>query len=175
MERSDGVIKISKGQLSMNDKEYIQILTESLQKKYRILQEIEQMNKEQNDIMMQEDIDMAAWEHLVDEKAACIDELDVLDEGFETLYKQVKEELSKHQQDYADEIREMKECISRIVAKNMDIQVQEARNKELAQRAFCTLKKQNRVRKQSNRVANIYDTSMKKLNVIDAQFLDRKK
>lgn len=159
----------------MTKKEYVQILADSLKKKFRILEQIEQMNKEQTDLLSQEDVKLDEWERIVDAKAECIDELELLDEGFDSIYQQVKEELTSDKDLYKEQIKVMQEYITKITAKSVDIQAQEVRNRELAQRAFNSLKKKSRVVKQSSRVANIYDTNMKKLNVIDAQFMDRKK
>lgn len=158
----------------MENREYVQVLLESLKKKYRILLQIEKSNKRQNEVMLKEEIDFEAWEKTVDEKAALIDELERLDSGFDSVYAHVKEEFLVNKEAFKQEISGMQTLISDITAKSIDIQAQEKRNSELATRAFSKMKQRNRNIIQSNRVANIYDTNMKKLNVIDAQFINLK-
>lgn len=159
----------------MKDLQYINILADSLKKKYHILKEIEEFNQAQTELLCGDEVEMDEWEALVDKKEELIQEILRLDEGFESVYQQVREELDNNRQDYTAQIKRMQESISDITALSVDIQAQEARNKELAKKVFSTLKKKSKSIKQSNHVANIYDTNMKKLNLIDAQFLDQKK
>ena len=158
----------------MTEKQYLQILIEDLRKKLMILEQIEQANKEQSALLRQDETDINIWETLVDKKAEYIQEIIKLDEGFSTIYNRLREILQTDKELYAAQIQELQKLIGLITAKSVDIQAQELRNKDMAQNVFCKLKKGTRTLKEKNKVANLYEANMKKLNVIDAQFLDKR-
>ncbi len=159
----------------MNDKQYIIVLIDSLQKKERVLLKIDELNRQQTEILSKEEVDMDAWEANVDAKAECIEELGLLDDGFESVYEKVREPLMSGKQEYAVEIKRLQELIKTLTDHSVSIQADEHRNKELAQKEFSRQKKNIKSVKQSKHVANLYDTSMKKLGYVGAQFMDKKK
>ena len=62
-------------------------------------------------------------------KGSCIDELDLLDEGFQSLYDRIKEELAGNKTKYSSEIAAMKQLIKEVTELGAKIEVQEAHNK----------------------------------------------
>lgn len=158
----------------MGNKEYIQIMIESLEKKLSILQKIDALNKEQMSILKQDEVVLEDWERNTAQKTDCIEQINELDEGFQNLYDHLREELHGNLQEYAEEIRKMQELISVVTDLGVTIRVQEKRNKELAQKAFSQLKGRVKSMRQTSQVAKLYDTNMKKLNYFDAQFWDHK-
>ena len=68
----------------------------------------------------------------------------------------------------------MKELIRVITDLSVEIQVQEARNKELMTLKFSDVKKKTRSLRTSGKVANQYYENMQKLNNIEPQFMDNK-
>lgn len=158
----------------MNEKQYVTILKDSLEKKVKVLKEIEQLNIEQQKILEENEADLEAWEANTDAKGQQIEELNLLDTGFEELYEKVRVPLSEQKELYREEIKSMQKLIARITELSVNIKVQEQRNKDLAMRQFGHMRKQIKTVKQSKRVAKLYDTSMKKLNYVDAQFMDKK-
>lgn len=68
----------------------------------------------------------------------------------------------------------MQELIREIVAKTMSAQAEEARNKQLIEKKFASVKKQIREVKSSQKAVNTYYQNMKNA-YLDSQFLDRKK
>ena len=75
----------------------------------------------------------------------------------------------------AEQIRLMQELIREIVAKTMSAQAEEARNKQLIEKKFASVKKQIREVKSSQKAVNTYYQNMMKNAYLDSQFLDRKK
>lgn len=159
----------------MSYTDYIDILAESLKKKNMILDEIRKANAEQKQILADENLTPEAFEKTLDKKADLIDELNQLDEGFEQLYEKVREELQDHMEQYADKIRLMQEEIQKITDKTVAIQTEELRNKQLIENKFSSVKKQIRKVKSSQKAVNTYYRNMMNRNVMESQFLDRKK
>ena len=57
----------------------------------------------------------------------------------------------------------------------MEIQAQEARNKELMIRKFAYVKEKAKSARTNSKIANQYYKNMMKLNYVDPQFMDNKK
>lgn len=159
----------------MQDKEYIAILQQSLEKKNRILDLIVEKNKEQRILFTDETLPPERLEENIKEKGDLVDQLNQLDDGFEQVYNRVREILNKEKEAYRDEIKKMQELIREITDKSATIQAQEQRNKELAAQKFASVKKEIRKARTSTKAANQYYKSMAKTNVVDSQFLDKKK
>lgn len=159
----------------MQDKEYIAVLCQSLEKKNRILDLIIEKNKEQRIIFTDEMQPPERLEENLSEKGELIEQLNQLDDGFEQVYNRVKDILGREKETYQDEIRKMQGLIREITDKSATVQAQEQRNHELAVKKFSSVKKEIRRARTSNQAASQYYKSMAKLNVVDSQFLDKKK
>ena len=159
----------------MQENSYIQILIQSLQKKITALDNIIVKNQEQYEILSVEEADMDAFEKNVTEKSQYVDEIIFLDDGFEEIYGRVKEELDENKAAHAGEIKQMKELISMITERSMEVQAQEQRNKDLAAQQFSKARKKIRQVKNGRQIANQYYQSMQQINVVDPQFMDKKK
>ena len=158
----------------MDNKKYVDIMIQSLERKVSVLKNIKECNKKQEELLNNEEVDVDIWDKMVDEKSPLIDEINLLDEGFDEVYERIKEDLTNNKEGYKAEIEAMKKLIGEITSLSMAIKAQEARNKSKAELHFGRLRKKGRTIRQSNRAAEVYNTSMKKLNAIDPQFLDRK-
>lgn len=159
----------------MQDKEYIAILRQSLEKKNKILDLIVEKNKEQRILFTDDTLPPERLEENIKEKGDLIDQLNQLDDGFEQVYNRVREILNKEKEAYRDEIKKMQELIREITDKSATVQAQEQRNKELAVQKFASVKKEIRKARTSTKAASQYYKSMAKTNVVDSQFLDKKK
>lgn len=156
---------------------YVQIMLESLKKKEKILIKISEKNLEQKAIVEVDDISFEEFDRIIDEKAELIDQLDVLDKGFERLYEQVKTELQSDEgkMKYINEIACMQECIRSITEKSTSIQVQEQRNKQTIEAMFRNEKEKLKSGKISSRAAVNYYKTMNQTNYVSPQFVDKKK
>ncbi len=155
--------------------DYLSVMVQSLQKKVRILDGIIEKNKEQHQILEQEEFDADAFEVNVQEKSDLVDQIIFLDEGFEDLYGRVKTVVEAEKQEHKEEILLMKQLITEITEKSVTIQSEEIRNRRLMELRFSQERKKVRNRKNTSAVANQYYKSMSKLEHVDAQFMDRKK
>lgn len=158
-----------------NDSSYIEILRDSLLKKRTILEKISEQNKIQSDLAKAEKFDYDTFEVTLEVKESLIKEINELDSGFQTVYNRVKSTLETDREIYADVIAEIKQLISAIMDKSMDIMAEELRNKETIMNRKDNLKKEVTMARTTNKIASNYYKTMSKLNVLDSQFIDAKK
>ncbi len=158
----------------MQEKEYIAVLIQSLEKKRELLDKIIAKNKEQKYLFEDEGSDPDRLEENMKEKSEFIDQLNELDEGFRQIYDRVKMTLQGNKDSYKEEIHTMQGLITEITEKSATVQAQEQRNRALAEKRFANVKKGIRKARTSNQAASRYYKSMANLNVVDSQFLDEK-
>ncbi len=155
--------------------DYISIMVQSLQKKLEVLNGIIEKNVEQRQILEQEELDTDAFEQNIKLKSDLVEQIEFLDDGFEELYGRVKSLIETEKQEHKEEIQLMKQLITGITEKSVTIQSQEARNRKLVEQRFSQERKKVRSMRNTSTVANQYYKNMSRLNVVDAQFMDKKK
>ena len=155
--------------------QYLTILLESLKKKNNVLDEIIRISKRQSDVLSQEPIDFEEFDRCVDDKDICIEQLNQLDEGFESLYQRVKLELGNNKKQYVVWIKECQGLIAQITEKSIEIHTLEARNKQSVEAAFKRERKGYSHGKRSVEVAKNYYRNMNNTGVIPPHFMDQKK
>ena len=154
---------------------YIDIMIQSLERKIQVLDQIIEVNIRQENILEDKKASVDEFDKSVDEKAALIEQMQQLDSGFEKLYARVEEELKNKKEDYAVSIKKMQSLIRKVTDKSMEIQAQEARNKELLIRRITYVKDTAKSLRTNSKIANQYYKNMMKLNFVDPQFMDNKK
>lgn len=154
---------------------YVKILLESLYKKCNILDEIIKLNNEQSKLVVDIKKNMVEYEATIESKQLLIDELNLLDDGFQAIYIRVKDVLTNCSDEYADEIREMKAVISDITDKSVEIQTGEEKNRQIISQQFALIRKEVKDFKDNKKVANQYYSNMQKLSYVSPQFMDKKK
>jgi len=159
----------------MSDTAYIQMLIESQLKKIELLDEALRLDEEQIKMIQQEKPDMDGLEKNLEEKGRLISELDKLDDGFESVYAKVREELINNKEAHKDEIRQLQELISQITEKSVKVQAEELRSKETVERFLKNRRGKLKDSKSSVKAANKYAVNMRKINKIDSFFVDKKK
>ena len=159
----------------MSDTAYIQMLIESQQKKIELLDEALRLDEEQIKMIQQEKPEMDGLEKNLEEKGRLIGELDKLDDGFESVYAKVREELINNKEAHKDEIRQLQELISQITEKSVKVQAEELRSKEAVERFLKNRRGKLKDSKSSVKAANKYAVNMRKINKIDSFFVDKKK
>ena len=82
----------------------LQLLIEALEKKERILRQILDKSKIQLNVAEAETLDVERFDKLVDDKASLLEEMVKLDEGFDSTYQRVKDELLTQKDRYKKEI-----------------------------------------------------------------------
>ncbi|MDE7274838.1 MAG: hypothetical protein K2N95_17650 [Lachnospiraceae bacterium] len=154
---------------------YLQIMTESLEKKIEVLDQVYELNKRQFEVSSARPFDVEAYDAIMDEKGELIDALDRLDDGFTTTYELIRDEVQKNPDQYKSQVLRMQELVREAVDKGVSIEAQEKRNKASMEAALSAKRKENRERKVSANAAIQYYNAVNKLNRIDPQLMDRKK
>ena len=154
---------------------YVDIMIQSLNKKIQVLERIIELNIVQKEILEDTKAEIEQFDKVVEEKAQLIEQMQQLDSGFEKLYARVQEELQENRDIYAQKIKTMQSAIRSITDKSMEIQAQEARNRDLMVRKFTYVKETAKNVRTNSKAATQYYKNMMKLNFVDPQFMDNKK
>lgn len=159
----------------MEKSQYISIMIQSLKKKSAVLDTIMELNIQQKEQLENPALDPDDFDRTVEKKAEQIQQLELLDNGFQELYEKVREELQSNREAYREDIACMQEYIRKLTDKSATIQAQEVRNKDLMTQKFASVRKQVKEVRKSQKVVNQYYKSMMKANYMEAHFTDNKK
>ena len=146
----------------------------SLEKKKKILQDIVDYNVEQEQIITAGEFDGDSFQKNMENKAECIDMLNALDEGFQSVYDRVKADVEMYKQNYKSDIQKLQQLIKEVSALSATIQAQESRNKLQVERKFRELRQETKTAKRSVSMANKYYQNMSRVSS-EPQFMDSKK
>lgn len=153
---------------------YLRILQESLIQKLEILSQIEKKSQEQAELLKSPEVTMQAIDANMDEKAALIEKIAPLDNGFDSLYEKIKEELLANKDSYKPQIAELQKLIASVTGKSTSIQAIEARNKVAVESFFREERKALQSKKNAMAAAQDYYQSMNKVKHVAPQFMDTK-
>ena len=153
----------------------LDMLEESLRKKNDIMTEIESENERQREVLSNpEVVNEDLFDATVDRKGELIEKLVAIDDGFQSLFDRVKEEVNANKDKYADQIKRMQALVEEVTAKSASIEAAERRNKKLAETYFDTARQKMNVSKQTSAAAFNYYRTMHNFKEIPPQFLDQK-
>lgn len=152
-----------------------QILLQSLEKKNTILDAIVEQNSIQEDILKQDNLDMDAFDASINIIGTLVEELEKLDDGFETLYDKVRVEIMNHRPEYRNEIAKMQAQIQQITDKIVTINAAKMRNQMRAENHFKQKSREIKNAMSKTNATKSYYNSMNNLNYVAPQFYDNKK
>lgn len=107
---------------------YVDMMVDSLKRKQQILSYLYDRTKEQERLLIDEDMNPDEFKALVDAKGARLEELNTIDEGFDALFNLVKQEIQKNRVDYREQIQTMQLLIKEISDLGVQIQALEQQN-----------------------------------------------
>lgn len=154
---------------------YLQVLEQSLYKKIDVLTRIQEVSIKQEKLLKAEEVSAEDFDSSIDEKQLLIEELERLDDGFESLYAHVKEQISADKEKYRHPISQLQKLITKVTEKSVAIQTQEVRNNKLAKSYFTIERKNIQKNRTSSKAALNYYKSMNNSQAIPPQFMDKKK
>lgn len=153
----------------------LQLLKEVLEKKEKILQRILDKTTMQMELAGADSLDVERFDGLVDDKTELLAEMERLDEGFDSIYQRIREELPGQKDQYKMEITALQELIKSTVDLGAQIHTTEARTKDKLSGALLKSRRELAQKKVSARkVMDFYKTS-NNLKYVDSFFLDQKK
>lgn len=154
---------------------YLSVLEDSLKKKLQILDELTDYTMQQQELLKVEELDYEAFDRLVDQKDPLIQKIMELDQGFETVYDRIKEQLLGNKEQYAAQIRALQSLIGELTDKSVKLQTMEQRNKSAVEQQFRKSREKIRQGRQNKQAALNYYKNMNNVNYVPPQFLDDKK
>ncbi len=154
---------------------YIEILKDSLKSKINCLENLIKVNNRIENLLKSEKVDSELFDELVSEKGAIISKLNTLDDGFVSIYNNVSEVLINDKAYYREDIAELKEKIKTVTDLTLKLEKLEKDNKVLFDNKYGSMTKEIKTARTSNKVAANYYQNMARLNVVEPQFMDKKK
>ena len=135
---------------------YLSVLEDSLKKKLQILDELTDYTTQQQELLKVEELDYEAFDRLVDQKEPLIQRIMELDQGFETVYDRIKEQLLGNKEQYAAQIRALQSLIGELTDKSVKLQTMEQRNKSAVEQQFRKSREKIRQGRQNKQAALNY-------------------
>lgn len=155
--------------------QYLDNLENGLVEKSSLLSKLTELSEKQREVVTKDNIDWDEFDRLTDLKAEQVTKLDVLDEGFDSVYNRIKEELGNNKDKYKDRIQSLQKLISEVTEKSTSLMALEQRNKEVISLSFNKAKQKLNQSKVNSKVASNYYKAMSRVNFIDPQLMDKKK
>lgn len=158
--------------------DYIQIMIESLTKKKELLEKLVRKNEEQKlcvEGKQYDEVDWDAFNLLIAEKEAAINRINSIDDGFQSLYDRVKEQLNEDKGKYSNQIRTMQGLIKELTDIGISIQTGEERNRKMIESIMMGQKQKIKSTRSSLKAANAYSQSMHGIISEDFSVVNRSK
>ena len=108
---------------------YLQIMIDSLLKKIEILKKVSELNEQQSALLDDKEFDGDKLQSNMESKAAYIDELNSLDEGFQSVFDRVREDVEEYKANYKESIAKLQALIKEATSLSATIQAQDQETK----------------------------------------------
>ncbi len=159
-----------------NNRVYVDMMVATLQRKKRILQFLLEKTKEQEVLLKDDDLDADRFEAILEEKGEKIDELNQMDEGFDSLFKFVEKEITANRMAYKDQIQQMQVLIGEVSELGIQIQALEHQNSGHFKIYLANQRKTIREFHVNNKTASSYYQNMANTHKAEqSYFFDRTK
>ncbi len=142
---------------------YLEMMTDSLRKKDAALAKLIEKNEAQSECVIEKgygEIDWDRFNVLIAEKDTLIERINELDQGFQSLYDRIRDELMANRAQYRKELKVLQELISELTDKGIRIQTGEERNRAKLEAVMMGAKKEIRQSRKSMQVVSSYYKSM---------------
>lgn len=157
-----------------NKKTYIQIIIDSLNKKYKVLNELMQITSRQKAIIDADSFDEDLFMETISLKQEQIDKLSELDRGFELVYDRIREDLKTNSKEYQSEITSLKELVTKITDLNIKLQALEKSNKPKLESRLANKRQSIKKSRLSNQTVTNYYKTMSGGQETQSYFYDKK-
>lgn len=158
-----------------HEKEYINILMETLKTKEQILSDLLKITREQEQLADINTFSDDKFDATIDAKEKLINRINDLDFGFDATYTKVRPYILENKDAYKQEIAALQVAIRKCTDIGVELQTLEIRNKEKFEQVFSTKKKELRQVKTTQSVASNYYKTMSNTQVVDSYFFNKKK
>ena len=152
----------------------LQILSESLDEKIKVLLEIQEYNLAQEKAFLDGQADLDTFDEAMEKNETLIQKLEKLDDGFELLYERIAKQLEQNKDAYKDQIKVLQKKIGEITDLSVSIQTQEVRNKKLVEEFFTHRRRTINQTRRGSKAAMDYYKSMNGTGYDTSRFMDSK-
>ncbi len=171
METGNGNVRKRKSEL----KNEINILIDSLTKKKSILTEILEESQRQLEMVSLDSFNLEDFDVLVDRKSDLLEKNNLNDEGFDSIFQRIRNELVAQKVQYATEIALMQELIRANLDLGSDIHNIEQQIKNGLDAALRENKSRLTKEKLGGKAVMDYYKQANQMNYVSPAFLDQKK
>lgn len=155
-------------------KTYIQLLIDSLGKKYMVLNELMKITSKQQEIIESERFDEDEFLQTIALKEEQINSLSELDKGFELVYDRIRNELRDNSKEYKSEITSLKDLVTKVTDLSVKLQVLEKNNKSKLETLLANKRKNIKNARLSNETVANYYKAMSGRQESQSYFYDKK-
>lgn len=160
--------------LDNQNETYLAVMIATLEKKSVLLEQLIELSQQQELLIKNDQIDEETFDQIIDEKDNRIEMILKLDDGFEKIYQYLKEELKTGQESYQNGIQKLKELITIVTDKGVQLQVIEKQNKSRMDTYFQSKRKEIKNFKLSSQTASSYYKNMADQHQQQSYFFDKK-
>lgn len=155
---------------------YMHILMDTLKKKLGVLNEIYKITKKQEELLLVSDFDESEFEKTIEKKGIRIRELERCDQGFETVYSHVREELKSSPGRYREEGQRLQQLIRCCTDLGVAIEALEQQNRLRFEQGILSKRQEIKRFHVKNQAASTYYRHMANQHQEgNSYFLDKKK
>lgn len=161
-----------------NSMTYVSVLKNTLIRKYEALQAFIKVMEEFEDKLNEGngDMDADSFEEFLNKRESIIKQINSLDDGFESIYSKVQDEIKANPVAYKADIKIMQQYIPKVTELGVKINAMELRNKSRIERLFSMKKKDVKSYKMSQKtVSNYYRNAYSSYESSDYRRIDKKK
>ncbi len=154
---------------------YLAVMIASLEKKSDLLEQLFELSKQQEQLIKSDKFDDEQFNRIIEEKGVGIAKIQELDQGFDKLYQSLKEELTANPGSYKKELQKLKDLISTVTDRGVQLQALEMQNKTRMEAYFRSKRKEIKDFNLSSQTATSYYKNMTDQYQQQSYFFDKKK
>lgn len=157
-----------------NGMTYVRMMLDVLNKKETHLIKLLELTKEQEALLKADEFNEAEFELLIDKKGGHLRKLEEVDQGFQSVYNRVAEEMKTNKEAYKEQILEMQGLITRVTDLGVELSALEEKNKAALEVKLQNRKQTIRQFKVSKQTASTYYKNMIGMQTGASYFMDQK-
>ena len=154
---------------------YVRMMLDVLSKKEVHLSKLLELTEAQERLLKEEEFNEAEFAVIIEKKSGNLRKLEEFDDGFQSIYNRVAEEIKTNKDDYKNQILEMQALITRVTDLGVKLSALEEKNKAALELKLQGRKQNIRQFKVSKQTADKYYKNMIGMQTGASYFMDQKK
>ena len=139
---------------------YVRMMLDVLSKKEVHLSKLLELTEAQERLLKEEEFNEAEFAVIIEKKSGNLRKLEEFDDGFQSIYNRVAEEIKTNKDEYKDQILEMQALITRVTDLGVKLSALEEKNKAALELKLQGRKQNIRQFKVSKQTADKYYKNM---------------